>query len=303
MVQAGLWGAILAMTPVWGGAQGVVPRFEVKNYVIDAELLTSTHTLSAKARVDIVPNTDITSLSFELHSNLRVEKVVDTTGQEVSFKQEGQALNLSLFNPLPGGKAASITVTYGGSLNTADGSPVEGLKVAYIGSEGTYLLYPGRWFPVSAYGVNRFSATMNITVPSDEVVIASGKQAAPEREPGKVTYTFVYENSSFPGTVIAGHYVVQPATAVGADIALYLKPGHENLAASYGDTAAKILTFYSDVFGPLPSAHLAIVEIGTTRWADIRPPAWWRSPRGRLPTRSITSCWRMKFRTCGGAAW
>jgi len=42
---------------------------------------------------------------------------------------------------------------------------------------------------------------------------------------------------------------------------LFLKPGHENLAASYGDTAARILAFYSDEFGPLPSGHLAIVEI------------------------------------------
>ncbi len=31
---------------------------------------------------------------------------------------------------------------------------------------------------------------MNITVPSDETVIASGKSATPERQPGKVTYTF-----------------------------------------------------------------------------------------------------------------
>ena len=99
------------------------------------------------------------------------------TGQEVAFKQDGQALNLSLLNPLPAGKPASITVTYGGMLNSADGSPVEGIKVAYIGPEGSYLLYPGRWFPVSAYSLNRFSATMNITVPSDETVIASGKAA------------------------------------------------------------------------------------------------------------------------------
>jgi aminopeptidase N len=61
--------------------------------------------------------------------------------------------------------------------------------------------------------------------------------------------------------VIAGRYLVQPATAVGADMALYMKPGHENLAASYGDTAAKILAYYSDEFGPLPSGHLAMVEI------------------------------------------
>jgi aminopeptidase N len=91
--------------------------------------------------------------------------------------------------------------------------------------------------------------------------VASGKPEALEREAGKVTYTYECDQTSFPGSVIAGRYAVQPATAVGADIVLYLKPGHENFAASYGDTAAKILAFYSDEFGPLPSAHLAIVEI------------------------------------------
>jgi hypothetical protein len=253
---------MLAVAPLPGWTQGVVQRFEVKNYVIDAQLLPSQHLLTAKARVDIVPNSDITTLAFELHSNLRVDKVVDAAGQEITFKQEGQTLSLSLLNPLAAGNPASITVSYGGMLNSADGSPVEGIKVAYVGPEGSYLLYPGRWFPVSAYGVNRFSATMNITVPSDEMVIASGKAAAPVRQTGEVTYSYSFEKASFPGTVLAGRYVVQPATAVGADIALYLKPGHENLAAPYGDTAAKILAFYSDVFGPLPSAHLAIVEFG-----------------------------------------
>jgi aminopeptidase N len=249
------------MAAMPGQAQGIAPRFEVTNYIIDAELFPSTHVLSAKVRVDLLPQADLTTLAFELHSNLRVDKVLDTKGQEVTFKQDGQALTLSLLNPLPEGKLASIKVNYGGSLASADGSPVEGLKLAYVGTEGSYLLYPGRWFPVSAYGVNRFAATVNMTVPSEETVIASGKASAPARQAGKVTYTYVFDQASFPATVIAGRYLVQPATAVGADMALYLKPGHENLAASYGDTAAKILAFYSDEFGPLPSGHLAIVEI------------------------------------------
>jgi len=272
MVPMGILMVVLGMAAPWGRAQGAVQRFEVKNYVIDAELFPSQHLLTAKARVDIVPNSDITTLAFELHSNLRVDKIVDAKGQEVAFKQEGQTLNLSLLNPMSGGKPASLTVSYGGMLNTADGSPVEGIKVAYIGSDGSYLLYPGRWFPVSAYSVNRFSATMNITVPSDEMVIASGKAASPVRETGKVTYSYAFENSSFPGTVVAGHYVVQPATTAGADIALYLKPGHEGFAASYGETAARILAFYSEVFGPLPSGHLAIVEIGDDTLGGFTAP-------------------------------
>jgi aminopeptidase N len=255
-------GLAMGTAPAGGMAQASSPRFEVKNYVIDAQLLSSQHLLSAKARVDIMPSADLTSLAFELHSNLRVQKVVDSAGQDVSFRQDGQALNLSLLNPIPSGKLSSITVTYGGLLSSADGSPVEGIKVAYVGPEGSYLLYPGRWFPVSAYGVNRFSATMNITVPSDETVIASGTRGAPARQVGQATYTFNYQNSSFPGTVIAGRYVVQPATMAGADITLYLEQGHEGVAASYGETAAKILAFYSTEFGPLPSGHLDLVEIG-----------------------------------------
>jgi tetratricopeptide (TPR) repeat protein len=249
------------MSAVWAGAQSTEHRFDVTNYIITAELLPSQHLLNAKAEVSLIPGEDNTTLAFQLHSALRVKQVVDAGGQDVSFKQDGQALELSLPSPLSAGKATSFTFTYGGTLSSADGSPVEGIKVAYVGPEGSYLLYPGHWFPVNANYGNRFTATMHITVPSEETVIASGKAAAPEREPGKVTYTYEFDHASFPGTVIAGHYVVQPATAIGADIALYLKPGHESLAAPYGDTAAKILSYFSDEFGPLPSSHLAIVEI------------------------------------------
>lgn len=256
-----LWMAT-GLAVVGGQAQTeTAPRFEVTKYTITAELFPSTHLLSAKSRIDLVPKADLTTLSFELHSSLRVEKVVDAGGQEVAFKQDGLSLSMSFLNPLPEGKPTSVTVSYGGTLANADGSPVENLKLAYVGTDGSYLLYAGRWFPVSNYSVNRFAASMSITVPSDEVVVASGKPSVPEREAGKVTYRFDFDQPSFPGTVLAGRYVVQPATAVGADITFYLKPGHEHFAGSYGETAGKILGFYSDKFGALPASHLAIAEI------------------------------------------
>ena len=236
-------------------------RFEVTRYDVDAELFPSTHILSAKARIDFIPNTDLTTLSFELHSFLRVDKVLDAAGKDLRFRREGLLLNVDFLNPISQGTPSSITVSYGGPLSSAEGSPVENLKLAYVGTEGSYLLYAGRWFPVSNYGVNRFAAAMRITVPSGETVVASGRALAPVQQTGKVTYGFDFNERSFPGTVVAGRYVVQPATAVGADITLYLKPGHENLAAAYGQAAAKIQAFFSDKFGGLPSGHLAIVEI------------------------------------------
>jgi aminopeptidase N len=262
--RAALWTLVLSFACFRAQvltAQVAAPRFEVTKYTIDAELFPSTHILTAKARIELLPKADLTTLSFELHSNLRVDKVLDAADKQVDFRRDGMSLGISFLNPLLEGKPTAITVSYGGTLASADGSPVENLKLAYVGDDGSYLLYAGRWFPVSAYCVNRFAALMRITVPTDETVIASGKALAPERQAGRVTYTFQFDQLSFPGTVLAGRYVVQPATAVGADIALYLKPGHENLAASYGETAAKILAFFSEKFGGLPSGHLAIVEI------------------------------------------
>jgi len=212
-------------------------------------------------RVDILPKSDLTTATFDLHSMLRVSKVQDASGQDVQYRQDGPAVTLSLMNPLTQGKPASLNFVYGGSLASADGGPIEGLKLAYVGSEGSYLLYAGRWFPVSGYDVNRFSATMNITVPADQIVIASGAASSPDRQTGKATYHFTFDHASFPGTVIAGPYVVQPATTAGADITLYVKSSHQDLAASYGETAAKILAFYSSEFGPLPSGHLTLAEI------------------------------------------
>jgi aminopeptidase N len=242
-------------------AQTTPSNFEVTNYTIDAELFPSTHMLSAKARIDFVPKSDLTVMRFELHSALRVKKATDSTGQPISFNQEFFSLQFNFVNPQLAGKPSRLDVEWGGSLASADGSPVEGLKLAYVGPEGSYLLYPARWFPVNAYGSNRFSATMHITVPLDTTVIASGKPSAPVRSSANVNYAFEYDQKSFPGTVIAGKYTVVPSTAEGASIALYLKAGHENLAGPYGDTAAKILSYFSSVFGPLPSGQLTLVEI------------------------------------------
>ncbi|MBZ5561464.1 MAG: tetratricopeptide repeat protein [Acidobacteriia bacterium] len=267
--RGGLMRAVLVcLVAAWPAARAraqtpdnATVRYVVTRYTIDAELFPSTHTMAAKAKIELIPNTDLTALSFQLNSSLRVEKILDASGQQVSFKQDGQSLSLSLMNPLPEGKTSSLTVNYGGTLSTSEGSPVENLKLAYVGPEGSYLLYPGHWFPVSPNDLNRFAATMRISVPSEETVIASGKPLAQVRETGRVTYGFVYDQSSFPGTVLAGKYVVQPAALTGADIVFYMKLGHEQFVSSYGESAGKILSYYSDKFGPLPSSHLAIVEI------------------------------------------
>jgi aminopeptidase N len=243
-----------------GSAAG--SRFDITHYAIKATLSPPTHGLDASARIDFVTDSDLNTLNLSLAANLQVKSASDASGHPVTFHQEGQSLVLALPVMVPNGKTGSVTVDYTGTLSSAEGSPVEDLKLAYVGPEGSYLLYAGHWFPVNENGADRFSASMTVTVPSDEVVIASGTAASPVHNADSVTYAYDYTASSFPGTVIAGKYSIQPATAVGADVTLYVKPGHETLAQSYGETAGKVITYFSDKFGPLPQPHLSLVEIG-----------------------------------------
>src|SRR6266404_9685183 len=113
-------------------AQTAAPRFEVTNYTIDAELFPSTHLLKAKARIDFVPKADLSSVNFELHSSLKVKGVVDGAGKNLNYRQEGLNLDVDFLNPLPAAKASSVIIDYGGTLASADGSPVENLKLAYV---------------------------------------------------------------------------------------------------------------------------------------------------------------------------
>ncbi len=254
--------AIAVLTcAAWAGAQTSSPQFEVTHYVINAQLYPSTHILSAQVQVDFVPQEEVSYLAFDLHSALHVQKVLDANSQELQFKQQGPRLEVDFTTPPPAGQPSSITVSYKGELDSAEGSPIEGLQLAYVGTGGSYLLYTGRWFPVHGYGYNRFSATLHITVPPGELVVASGQAAPPATEAGSVTYSFDFTQKSFPGNVYAGPYEALPAAGEGANITLYLLKGDKDYAPSYSAAVGKVLSFFSDKFGPLPYSHLDLVEI------------------------------------------
>src|SRR5579863_7026465 len=190
-------------------------RLRVDDYQIEAELQPHLHQITARARIKFTALQDLTVAVFELHNDLRVTKVLDEKNQPLSAERVTQDSTVRV--PLPAGlaKDASTTLTfeYEGQLETADDSPVPGLKLAYVGDDTSYLLYAGRWFPVSGYGMNRFTATISVTVPAHMLAIGSGTMTSTEHAasnkpntsvlPTK-TFTFVSNKPSFPGTIIAG---------------------------------------------------------------------------------------------------
>ena len=264
------------------------PRIRIDDYVIDADLIPRTHRMTAKARVKFTALDDISTAVFELHNAMRVNKVTEANGRALPAPErvtQDSTIRVSLPSGLNKGQSTTLIFDYEGLLASADDSPVEGLKLAYIGEDTSYLLYPARWFPMVGYGTNRFTATINVTVPSGTTVIGSGaNQAAPRPSGvGKVTYNFVWDTASFPGTIIAGTFAPPQPMAGANNIKIFFKPAHKAQEQSYAETAEKELAYFTSIYGPLPSGNLTLVEL-----PDDTVPSAWAPQVAAISSRAIS---------------
>lgn len=269
---------IVVGLPAWAAEK---TRLRVDDYQIEATLDPHLHHITARAKVKFTTLQDLNVAIFELHNDLRVTKVLDEKDHELSAERVTQDSTVRV--PLPSGLAkndsTTLTFEYEGQLESADDSPVPGLKLAYIGDDTSYLLYAGRWFPVSGFGLNRFTSTISVTVPAHMIAIGSGKEtvvehAASDKPGGSVlptkTYTFVSTKPSFPGTIVAGVFQEFKSDEAGLDLHTYFKPTHQSLAATYTNTAVQELTYFITLYGTPPSQRLNLMEIP----GDTVPYIW-----------------------------
>lgn len=259
--------------PVLGAEK---PRVRAEDYVIDAEISPKTHKLSAHAKVRFTALEEVNFATFELNNALRPSRILDAAGHTLAGERISQenAIRVNFPASLAKGSSNTITFEYEGTLATADDSPVEGLKLAYVGEDITYLLYPGRWFPVTNYGIDRFTATINITAPAGMLVVGSGTSSTKGN-----TTTFSWQKPSFPGTIIAGAFDV----TTSGNTRVYVRAGKKPYAATYAETAAKELEYFSSIYGPSPSPVLKVVEL-----PDDTVPMWWAPEIAALAGRDIT---------------
>jgi tetratricopeptide (TPR) repeat protein len=281
----------LVAMPSWAAEKA---RLRVDDYQIEAELTPHLHQISATAKVKFTALQDLNVAVFELHNGLRVTKVLDANNKPLSAERVTQDSTVRV--PLPQGlqkdATTSLTFEYEGQLETADDSPVPGLKLAYIGDDTSYLLYAGRWFPVSGYGLNRFTSTINVNVPSHMLVIGSGKSTVSDNAASKKssssglptkTFTFVSTKPSFPGTIVAGVFQEHKSDEAGMDLHVFFKPAHRNIAPTYATTAVQEFTYFITLYGTPPSSRLNVVELP----ADTVPYVWAPEIAG-LASSSIT---------------
>jgi hypothetical protein len=267
-------------------------RFHSDDYQIDAVLTPHDHKIVARIRVKITALEDLNIATFQLHNALRLTKVTDAAGKVLTADRMPQdsSVRVSLKNTVPKGESTTLGFEYEGVLDSADDSPVAGLKLTSINDDTSYLLYAGYWFPVNAYGVDRFTATINVTVPAHMIVIGSGTVTpgtAPALKTGASgptkTFSLKYDKASFPGTIVAGDFGDYSSTEAGIDLHVYFKPAHKDLATAYAETAVKEFTYFITLYGPPASNVLRVVEL-----PDDTVPSAWAPELAALAGRGIT---------------
>ncbi len=268
-------------------------RLRADGYKMDVELLPQSHKLTARVAVKVTALEDLNVATFQLNNALRITKLTDADNKPLTPERNTQdsTVRFALNNSLAKDASTTFNFEYEGTLESADDSPVEGLKLAYVGPDTSYLLYSGLWFPVEGYGVNRFTSTISVTVPAHMTVIGSGAESpqtgAAARRPGaelanSKTFTFTWDKPSFPGTIIAGAFKEFKSDDAGLDLHVYFKPDKQDLGAEYATTAVKEFTYFVTQYGVAPSSRLKIVEI-----PDDTVPTAWAPEIAVLSTRAI----------------
>ena len=257
-----------------------VPRpanFLAEHYDVSASLDAIGQSISATAKIDFKAVEASSSVRVELHPNLIVKEVKGPDGKPLNFERDNQnplMVVVQLPTPVATGGHLTLTYSYAGLLVNEENSPVPGVRAALINKDGAYLLLLARWFPLTNFPSNRYTATFRLNVPDIFAVAGTGKASAPTPMPsknavegGRLLYTFECKNPAPHGTFVAGKLQLNPKQAEGISVAVYAPRASSANAEEFADSVARSAIIFSDMFGPIPDPTFTVIQLpdGTLR--------------------------------------
>jgi tetratricopeptide (TPR) repeat protein len=317
-----LQGPVRPVAPVQTGPRS---EFRATHYDVRASLDTVGQVLTAQAKVDFAANVASRVVEVELNRNLKVNSVSDTTGKAVLFdrgENDPEKLRVTLPDGVPAGANVTLQFDYSGPFASEGVGSPSSTRLASIGKNGASLLLPARWFPLTDFPANRYTAEFRIEVPGNMVVVGTGTSTGvpasvtpqpaaqpaignaapatpmspraapppPSLENERILYMFRVDKPEAAGTFVAAPLQLSPVRAQGIEFSVYTSPATADTAQSYADALARILDYYNSEFGPLPQPNMTIAQIpdGTvSSYAApglllVSPRLWGSKPNDRL---------------------
>src|SRR5918993_5610329 len=192
-------------------------RFDVTHYRIEAELRPAEHVLRAGAEVAFTPIDATRTVVFELNGSLKVESI-ERNGKALSgwvqdpvgLESIGPHVRVDLGEVVQAGVPVTLRFRWSGALVTPEGGPLANRRLAYVGTEGSYLMYAARWFPFHEYAADRATSDITLIVPSGTLVAgASDEAVAPAAAGAQTRYRFVQKQPVLVGNFAAGQYLTR----------------------------------------------------------------------------------------------
>jgi aminopeptidase N len=239
-------------------AQQAGSRFDVTNYRIEVQLNPDEHTLRAGADITFVPQDATRSIVFELNGSLHVDGVEKDGKVLTGFVQDsvgagalGPNVRVDLGQVVPAAQPVTIRIRWSGALTAPEGGPLANKRLAYVGPEGSYLMYASRWFPFHDYAADRATSDITVIVPTGmQVGGASDEAVVPQVDKaGTTRFRFVNKQPVLVGNFIAGQYVVKSLRVGKFELQFFVKPGSEGRINNYGELMGRALEFYSNEYG------------------------------------------------------
>src|SRR5437870_4220487 len=233
-------------------------RYDITNYRIEVQLNPDEHVLRAGADITFVPLDATRSVVFELNGSLHVDGVEKDGHALTGFVQDsvgagslGPNVRIDLGQVVPAGQPITLRIRWSGALATPEGGPLATKRLAYIGPEGSYLMYASRWFPFHDYAADRATSDITIIVPTGvQVGGISDDPITPQVDKnGTTRFRFLNKQPVLVGNFIAGQYVVKTLRFGNYELQFFVKPGSENRVPAYGETMGHALEFYSKQYG------------------------------------------------------
>lgn len=247
-------------------------RYDITNYRIEAQLIPEQHVLRAGADVTVLPLEATRSLVFELNGSLKVEsvelagKVLTGVVQDaVGVGNLGPNVRIDLGQVMPANQPLVLRFRWSGALMSPEGGPLATRRLAYVGNEGSYLMYASRWFPFHDYAVDRATSDITLVVPTGTQVAGTSDDAVAgvaSAKDGTTRFRFVQKRPELIGNFVAGQYISKSLHFGNYDILFYAKPGSESRINSYAELMGHVLEFYTKQYGaPVFGNRLVVAQV------------------------------------------
>jgi aminopeptidase N len=246
-------------------------RYDITHYRIEAQLLPGENGFRAGAEITLTPLDSMRSIIFELNGSLKLETAERNGKPLTNFAQDpvgidnlGPNVRIDLGELLPPNAPFTMRLKWSGALTSPEGGPLLTKRLAYVGSAGSYLMYPARWFPFHDYAADAATSDISLIVPvnttvagaSDEPVVAESAGAGLQR------FRFVQKTPNLPGNFIAGPYIATNLRYGAYEVAFYTKIGSEGRAPEYAETIGRALETYTQKYGePVFGKRLVVAQI------------------------------------------